>query len=322
MTRRMWSGFAVAMAALLVAGCNRSGRLVERDGKPLVVTTVTMVTDMVREVGGERVHVEGLMGAGVDPHTFKPRISDARLLEDAAAVFYCGLHLEGKMQESLERLSLRKPQVWAVSSGVPPDRLLAPQEEYEGHHDPHLWGDPALWAETVGVVVEGLSRIDPEGRSGFEARGEAYRKKLLALDEWARARVAEIPEGKRVLVTSHDAFFYFGRAYGFEVRGLQGVSTVSEAGFKDRAQLVKFIRERGIRTIFPESSVNPKAIAAVAEEAGVEASAEHLFSDAMGTPGDVVERRGESYDRGTYIGMVKHNINTVVDGLKPGGGTP
>jgi manganese/zinc/iron transport system substrate-binding protein len=285
-------------------------------GKPLVVTTVTMVTDLVRQVGGDRVAVQGLMGPGVDPHNYQPRIGDSGLLAKADAVFYCGLHLEGKMQDSLGQLAKRRPHVQAVTDGIPQDLLLAPQENFAGLHDPHVWGDPEVWAHTVSVVVEGLSALDPEGADGFRERGEAYRRELAELKTWALGRIAEVPPDKRVLVTSHDAFFYFGRGFGFEVRGLQGVSTVSEAGLRDRAVLVSFIRQRGLRTIFAETSVDPKAIAAVAAGAGVAVSKEHLFSDAMGEPGDVVEFGGERYDRGTYVGMVKHNINTIVEGLK------
>lgn len=310
---RIMSGL---LAAVGLVGCGERGDAEAGDGKPLVVTTATMVTDLVKEIGGDRVRVEGLMAPGVDPHTYSPNPRASGALELADAVFYCGLHLEGKLQESLEKLAGRREGVHALTSGIPEDRLLEPQEEFEDHFDPHVWGDPDLWKETVGVVVKGLSAIDPEGADYYEQRGEAYRAELDELQAWAAARVAEVPEDKRVLVTSHDAFFYFGRAFGFEVRGLQGISTVSEAGLKDRAELVEFIRQRGIRTIFPESSVNPKAIAAVAREAGVGVSGEELFSDAMGEPGDLVTRDGESYDKGTYLGMVKHNVNTIVDGLK------
>lgn len=311
--RTMMSG---ALAVLLAGGCGERRNPEAADGRPLVVATVTMVHDLVQEIGGERVRVEGLMGPGVDPHTYKPKITDSALLEEAAAVFYSGLHLEGKMQESLEKLAGRRDGVHAVTAGIPVDRLLEPQEEFEDHHDPHVWGDPELWKATIPVVVEGLTAIDPEGADYYERRGEEYAAQLDDLKAWALRRVAEVPEDQRLLVTSHDAFFYFGRAFGFEVRGLQGVSTVSEAGLKDRAELVDYIRARKIRTIFPESSVNPKAIAAVATEAGVAASKEELFSDAMGVPGDVVTHHGESYDKGTYLGMVKHNVNTIVDGLK------
>jgi manganese/zinc/iron transport system substrate-binding protein len=307
---------AVCGGLLVLLGVGCQNQREESDGRPLVVATVTMVRDLVIEVGGERVRVEGLMGPGVDPHTYKPRPRDSGLLEVADAVFYSGLHLEGKMQESLEQLAGRRSGIHAVTDGIPKELLLEPQEDFEGHHDPHVWGDPELWKETIKMVVAGLSEMDPEGAEEYAKRGALYEERLMELKQWALTRVAEVPEDKRLLVTSHDAFFYFGRGFGFEVRGLQGVSTVSEAGLKDRAELVKFIREKGIRTIFPETSVNPKAIAAVAAEAGVTASKAELFSDAMGMAGDVETAGGESYDKGTYVGMVKHNVNSIVEGLK------
>jgi manganese/zinc/iron transport system substrate-binding protein len=309
----------VGLAALwagLLAGCGGSDQVAELEEKPLVVTTVTMVTDLVAEVGGDRIVVDGLLGPAVDPHSYKPRLSDSSLLERADAVFYCGLHLEGKMHESLQRLGHRKGEVWAVADGVPKGKLLEPQKDFEGHYDPHIWGDPELWAHAIDVVVKGLSQIDPAGAEIYAQNGEVYRDKLMALKAWARQRVGVVPPERRLLITSHDAFLYFGRAFGFEVRGLQGVSTVSEAGLRDRDELVRLLRERGVPAIFPESSVNVKAIATVASEAGVSIGREELFSDAMGSPGDIVTIGGESYDKGTYIGMIKHNVNSVVEELK------
>lgn len=285
-------------------------------GKPLVVTTATMTTDLVRAIAGDRVDLRALMGPEVDPHNYVPALPATSLIGKADLVVYCGLHLEGRLQETLEAMRKRGRKVLALADGIPADLLLAPQEDFEGTKDPHVWGDPRLWKETIPGLVKALSEIDPEGAAVFEERGRAYAAEIEALDAWARERVAEVPAEKRVLVTSHDAFFYFGRAYGFEVRGLQGVSTTAEAGLKDRADLVAFIRERGIRTLFAETSVNEKGIRAVADEAGAALSAEPLFSDAMGKPGDVADVRGESYDRGTYIGMIKHNVNAIVEGLK------
>ena len=312
----MKNWIAVIYLGLFGAGCGQKASIWADDGRLRVVATVTMVGDLLKEVGGERVQVVGLMGPGVDPHSYKTKISDGAALEGADAVFYSGLHLEGKMQESLEQLAKRRSGVYAVTTGIPKEQLLEPQEDFEGHYDPHVWGDPELWAETVKVAVKGLSEMDPEGASYYEKRGSEYEVKLRELKAWAVKRVEEVPKEKRLLVTSHDAFFYFGQGFGFEVRGLQGVSTVSESGLKARAELVTFIKERGIRTIFPESSVNAKGIKAVAAEARVEASEEELFSDAMGFPGDVVDLHGEQYDKGTYLGMVKHNVNSIVDGLK------
>lgn len=281
-----------------------------------VVTTSTMVTDMVKNVGGERISVIGLMGPKVDPHSFQVTATASAALKKADIVIYSGLHLEGKMQETLEKRAEEKKDSFAVTDGIPEAMLLKPEEDFEGYHDPHVWGNPEVWTHCLAVVVKALSDADPEGAEGYAERAEQYKEELLKLHTWAKARMAEVPAEQRVLVTSHDAFFYLGQAYGFEVRGLQGVSTNSEAGLKDRAELVHFIKQRQLKMIFPESSVNAKGIKAVADEAGVKVSVHELFSDAMGVPGDVVEVNGENYDRGTYIGMMKHNINSIVEGLK------
>lgn len=287
------------------------------DGSSLqVVTTTTMVTDMVEFIGGARIATRGMMGAKVDPHSYHVTFKDTASLQKADLVFYSGHHLEGKMQDVLERRQEKKGGVYAVTDGIPDDLLLKPQEEFEGYYDPHIWGDPALWSHCVSVVVEALVKEDPEGESEYRERGEKYRAELLALDGWVKARILEVPKSQRVLVTSHDAFFYFGKAYGFEVRGLQGISTNSESGLKDRAALVQFIKDRHLKAIFPESSVNAKGINAVASEAKVAVSKYELFSDAMSVPGDMAEINGENYDKGTYIGMMKHNVNTIVEGLK------
>jgi manganese/zinc/iron transport system substrate-binding protein len=275
-----------------------------------------MVADLAGQLGGDVVRVVCLMGPGVDPHNYVPRLSDSRLLEDADLVLYSGLHLEGRFQSTLEAMAKRGRRVVAVSSGVPEERLLAPQEDFEGARDPHFWGDPELWALAVEPVVKAIQLLAPADADAIAQRGQAYRSELAELHRWAREMLGQVPPERRVLVTSHDAFFYFGRAYGFEVRGLQGVSTAAEAGLRDRAALVEHLRNQGVPTVFAETSINEKGIAAVAREAGVKLSPEPLFSDALGKPGDVVAVDGESYDRGTYTGMLKHNIHTIVKGLK------
>ena len=305
----------VLAACLMSAACSSKPR--GGSGKLKVATTVTMVTDLVKQVGGDRIEVQGLMGPGVDPHNYVPKLGDAGILEKADVVFYSGLHLEGKMVETLEAMAKRgRMAVPVAEEGIPANRLLAPQEGFEGTKDPHVWGDPGLWIHTIEPVVKALSKADPAGAEEYAKRGEAYRKELETLLAWAQSRIGEIAPAQRALVTSHDAFFYFGRAFGFEVKGLQGVSTVTEAGIKDRADLVSFIRGRGIRALFAESSVNAKGISAVAEEAGAKISDKTLFSDAMGKPGDLETVNGETYDMGTYTGMVKHNINAIVEELK------
>lgn len=274
-----------------------------------VVATTAMVADLVRQVAGERAEVQGLMGPGVDPHLYKPTAADIVRLQRADVIFYNGLVLEGKMTDLFTRLARSRP-VYALTEGIDPERLLQP-EEYAGHYDPHVWFDVALWAECVPVVVAGLVAADPAGREHFERAGERVCQRLAELHAWALAKAAELPPERRVLVTSHDAYNYFGRAYGFTVVGLQGISTATEAGLADVAHLADFIRERGVRAIFVESSVPHGTIARVAADSGARIGGE-LFSDAMGTPGQIEN----GYDLGTYEGMIKHNLTTIVEALK------
>ncbi len=272
--------------------------------------TIGMIADLVKQVGGDRVEVSQMMGPGVDPHLYKPTAWDASMLAGADVVFYCGLMLEGRMADLFTRMARNGKKVYAVTETVPEELLLEP-EEFEGHYDPHLWFDVSLWAKTVPMIVKGLSEADPEGQAEFAAKGEALGERLQALHQWCLETVAELPEARRILVTSHDAYNYFGRAYGFTVVGLQGVSTVSEAALADMSSLVDFIKQRGVKAIFVESSVNPEAIQRVSQDAGVMVGGE-LFSDAMGEPG---EMHG-GFDTGTYEGMVKHNMRTIVEALK------
>lgn len=297
------------LAVFSAIGCSREGA--EKSGKPLVVATTTMVADLAREIGGDRVEVRGLMAPGVDPHSYVPRLSDTTLLERADLVLYSGLHLEGRFQATLESMAERERKVVAVSSSVPAERLLSPQEGFEGTQDPHFWGNPELWTYAVDAALKGLIAVDPEGTEYFNEQAAAYKKELEELVAWARETLEKVPAEKRILVTSHDAFFYFGDAYGFQVKGLQGVSTAAEAGIKDRTDLVDFLRKNGVKTVFSETSINSKGIAAVAAEAGAAVSKAALFSDALGKPGDDFELDGRTYDRGTYIGMMVHNLHTI-----------
>lgn len=269
-----------------------------------------MVTDLVQQVGGELVAVEGLMGPGVDPHLYKATASDSVKLQRAQVIFYNGLMLEGKLTDLFERMKRTKKHVYALTETIPAAKLLTP-EAFEGHQDPHVWFDVTLWAHGVDAIVAGLSAADLAHRATYVARGQAVQQRLAALHEWALAKVAELPSERRILVTSHDAYNYFGRAYGFQVVGLQGISTVSEAALADMARLVDFIKLRGVKAIFVESSVPHTTIERIASDAKVKIGGE-LFSDAMGTPGQIEN----GYDLGTYEGMVKHNLNTIVEALK------
>jgi manganese/zinc/iron transport system substrate-binding protein len=270
-----------------------------------------MVADLVRGVGGDRVDVHQLMGPGVDPHQYRPTAGDASRLAKADVIFYNGLNLEARMEELFERLSKRGGRVFAVTDSVPKDRML-PGQDADELYDPHVWFDAALWSETVKSVVDGLSEADPAGRDVYVRNGESVRDRLLELDAWLKARAGELPPERRVLVTSHDAFGYFGRAYGFEVVGLQGMSTVSEASLADVSAMAEFLKKRGAKAVFVETSVNPEALRRVAENAGVVIGGE-LFSDAMGAPGDV---RG-GFDTGNYDGMSRYNMATIVQALRP-----
>ena len=279
-----------------------------------VTTPTTMVTDMVKEIGGDRVKVVGLMGPGVDPHLYKPASGDVVKLQRAKVIFYSGLMLEGRMTDLFFRMARAGKLVYAVTESIPEkDRLEPP--EFAGHWDPHVWGDPILWSKCVVTVVEGLSKADPAGAADYARRGKSVVASYKAMRAWALKRITAVPRKHRILVTSHDAFNYFGQSFGFQVVAVQGLSTVSEAGLADIAKMVDFIKKKKIKAIFIESSVNPAAIERVSKDAGVKIGGE-LFSDACGRVGDIHEAHGEKYDVGTYIGMLKHNVNTVVDALK------
>lgn len=298
----------------VLAGCSKSPAPPSGSGndggKIRVTTTITMVTDLVKQVGGERVEVQGLMGPGVDPHLYKAAASDVSKLQNADVIFYCGLLLEGKMQDVFAKLARTKRHVYPVTEAIPEEKLLEPPE-FAGHYDPHVWFEVPLWGMCVDVVVKALSEFDPNSKDYFEGRGKEIKAKLNDLHEWALKKANELPKEKRILVTSHDAYNYFGRAYGFQVVGLQGISTVEEANVAARAKLTQFIKDHRIKAIFVESSVSPAAIKRISEDAGVKIGGE-LFSDAMGTPGQMEH----GYDLGTYEGMIKHNLTTIVEALR------
>ncbi len=301
-------GRVLAIVSALAANFLLSGGVAE--AKVHVVTTIGMVADLVRQVGGERVEVEQLMGPGVDPHLYKPTSTDAARLSKADVIFYSGLMLEGRMGDLFAKLARSGKRVYPTTESVP-EELLTEPKEFAGHYDPHIWFDVSMWAQTVPTIVKGLSEVDPEGRTTYENNGAALTDRLNTLHQWCKDTIAHLPENQRILVTSHDAYNYFGRAYGFKVIGLQGVSTVSEAALADMANLVDFIKRQNVKAIFVETSVNPAAIRRVSEDAGVKIGGE-LYSDAMGNPGEI--RKG--FDTGTYDGMVRYNVTTIVEALK------
>ena len=301
---------SLCLLALLVGtGCDPKDQPdASAAGKYRVVTTIGMITDIVKNVGGDRVEVIGLMGPGVDPHLYKPSAGDVQKLNSVSLIFYNGLHLESKMGDVLSKMSGNTKTV-AVTDAVDRNLLLTPPE-FEGQYDPHLWFDVALWMKAVGKVRDILSEFDPDNTLQYWSNAERYFAKLAELHAYVKAQTERVPLEQRVLVTAHDAFNYFGKAYGFEVRGLQGISTAAEAGIADVQELATFIAERRIPAIFVESSVSTRSLEAVkaavkSKGFDVEIGGE-LFSDAMGNEGT---------PEGTYIGMVRHNVDTIVKAL-------
>ncbi len=288
--------------------------LVPLGAKLPVVTTTTMITDLVKDVGGNRIEVTGLMGPGVDPHLYKATAGDVRSLQKAELIFYNGLYLEGKIGDVLVKLSRKGKMVYAISEGIAEDRLLEPPE-FAGHYDPHIWFDPRMWVDAVEVVVQGLSISDPDNASFYRGSGDRVAASYNELYDWATRELEKIPPAQRILITSHDAFNYFGKAFDFEVVGVQGISTTTEAGLADIAKTVDFIREHQVRAIFVESSVSPATISRISIDAGVAIGGE-LYSDAMGIPGETETREGDTYDLGTYEGMLKHNVYRIAAALR------
>ncbi len=302
-------GVVLVIASAVVA-CGPGETENSGDQKIKVVATTTIVGDLVRTIGGEDLQVEALMGPGIDPHLYKASAGDVRRMSSADAIFYNGLHLEGKMTDVLERMNERGVRTVAVAECIPEDRLI-PLQGYDNLHDPHVWFDVELWSQTVDCVTRGLSELNSTGADAYAANAKEYLDELAALDLWVRERAAELPPEQRVLVTAHDAFAYFGRAYGFEVRGLLGVSTASETGTADVQQLAEFIVERRIPAVFVETSVPPRFVEALqeavaAQDFEVEIGGS-LYSDSLGNPGTPA---------GGYVGTVRANVETIVGALQ------
>jgi manganese/zinc/iron transport system substrate-binding protein len=313
MTTNTFRNFILLLLlAVISSGCAAAASVADdaalAERQVRVTTTIGMIADAVENIGGERVIVTGLMGPGVDPHLFKASEGDLRALEQADIIFYNGLRLEAGMANVLERMAGQK-RVIAVTDGI--DReLLLDSLDYPGSYDPHVWFDVSLWKQAVEIIRDTLIEMDPGSTEVYLENAAAYLAELDALDAYVREQAERVPEGKRVLITAHDAFNYFGSAYGFEVRGLQGISTEAEAGTADVQELAAFIVERQIPALFVESSIpqrNIEAVQAAVRARGFDARiGGEIFSDAMGDP-DSAE--------GTYTGMVRHNIDTITSAL-------
>jgi len=299
-----------SLLAMLAVSPGGNVRQVSAQGSdPIaVVATIGMIGDIVGQVGGDRVEVTSMMGPGIDPHLYKASAGDVELIANANIVFYNGLHLEAQLGEVFERLGDRITTV-AVAEAVPEDQRIVVGTG-AGTYDPHIWFDVELWAIAVEEVRRALTEYDPDNADGYEERATDYREELTELDSYVAEQALLVPEEQRVLITAHDAFGYFAGAYDFEVLGLQGVSTATEAGAGDIQELAGIIVERQIPAIFVETSVSPRSIEALQEavrDQGFEVVVGGaLFSDAMGDA---------DTNEGTYIGMVTHNIDTIVDAL-------
>ena len=282
---------------------------IDESNKVLVTTTTNVITDLVENIGGDKVQVIGLMGPGVDPHLYRPSASDVKKLQDADIVFYNGLDLEGKMGDIFVKIGREGTSVWAVSENIPHESLL--DLDTTGHFDPHIWWNIELWIEAAKVVSDGLTEHDPENSKSYQKNLDEYISNLQELNKNTLSEIRIIPEDQRVLITAHDAFQYFGHAYGLEEMAIQGWSTDSEAGIREIQNLADIITERKIKAIFVETSISPATIealeAAVQDKGHSVVIGGELFSDAIGEKGT---------NEGTYIGAFTHNVNTIVKALK------
>ena len=305
----------VFFISLFLSGCTEkreSHSDLERFAKPYkIVCTVGMITDIVNNLAGKYADVEGIIGEGIDPHLYKPTRGDVVKLSQAAVVFYNGLLLEGKMTDVLVGVASKGKIVKAVTEAILEDTdYLLEKDDGSEYTDPHVWMDVSAWLRAIPVVAETLAAYDPDNVEAYRINAAVYAEQLKALDTYAKKVMSTIPESQRVLVTAHDAFQYLGRAYGIEVRGIQGISTESEAGVRDLEELVDFIVERKVPAVFVESSVSDKNVRALVE--GARARGQEvkiggtLFSDAMGQAG--------TYE-GTYIGMIDSNVTTITNAL-------
>ncbi len=294
---------------ILLIGCTKADTKAESsfssDNKMNIVTTTAMISDVASEIGKDRVDVYSMMGPGVDPHLYKAKTSDLNRLTNSDLIIYNGIHLEAKMADVLEKLSSTK-NIHSIEEGLDESDLITVEQA----HDPHIWFDVNNWIIASKVIRDALISTDPDGKDIYQANYELYVSKLEELDSYVKSQAQKVPKEQRILITAHDAFNYFGRAYDFEVKGLQGISTVDEAGTLDVRNLAQFITDNKIKALFVESSVSPKSIQAL--QAAVESRGWNikiggeLYSDAMGDANTF---------EGTYIGMVTHNIDTIVAGL-------
>ncbi|EDP97139.1 zinc ABC transporter substrate-binding protein [Kordia algicida OT-1] len=298
----------ILLAVFTIISCKNEVK--KQNGKLQIVTTTTMITDMVATIGGTKVDVKGLMGSGVDPHLYKASEGDVTKLFNADVIIYNGLHLEGKLEDIFEKMRKQQKKTIAVSDAIDKSGLIR-SEYFASSYDPHIWFHIDYWKQATRFVIDELKKLDPKNAEYFEEKGQKYIERLTTLAKEVSEEIQVLPVEKRILVTAHDAFNYFGKLHNFEVVGLQGLSTATEAGVQDVQKLASFIIEKDIKAIFVESSVPKRTIEAL--QAAVQ-SKDHevaiggtLYSDALGDAGT---------EEGTYIGMYKYNVSTIVNALK------
>jgi manganese/zinc/iron transport system substrate-binding protein len=303
----------LGISLLLATGCKQvtGNKLYLGNRQIKVVATTTMIADLLTNAGKGRVLVESLMGPGIDPHSYEPRESDVSRLMEADVVFYNGIHLEGKMADLFEE-SAKKKHVFAIADGLLPEDIR--KEIQTNTPDPHIWFDVQLWIKCLGFVNAKLIEIDPDNSSIYETNKKNYSATLNELHQYVKQQADKVPKEQRVLITAHDAFGYFGNAYGFQVRGVQGINTVAEANSGEIGSLATFMVKNKVRAFFVESSVprknleKLKEVAALLDPNFMLSSGGELYSDALGSKNSAA---------GTYEGMVKHNIETIVKALVP-----
>ncbi|WP_027421209.1 metal ABC transporter solute-binding protein, Zn/Mn family [Crocinitomix catalasitica] len=295
---------------LIIGGLNACRIEESTQTGPLnIVVTTGIIKDGLYQILGDNVEITSMMGPGTDPHLYKPTPGDVDLLENADIIIANGLHLEGKMSEMLRKYGQEK-LVLNVADGIDKGDLIK-SADFEDSFDPHIWFDPTIWINGLEHVKNGIAAVDTANKSTYDANFNAYKKEVLMMDSWAKEELGKLHEAHRILITSHDAFSYFGRRYGVEVKGIQGISTLSEVGLRDIADMVDFVITKGIKSIFIETSTSSKTAQSILDGAEQKKYLLKidgpLFSDALGEP----DTKG-----GTYIGMFKENVEIIVNGLK------
>ncbi len=299
--------YIILVFLISIFSCKKEAK---KNGKLQVVTTTTMITDLVKNIGGNKIDVQGLMGAGVDPHLYKASEGDVSKLFNADVIVYNGLHLEGKLEDVFEKMRQQNRKTIAVSDAIDKNTLIG-SEYFASNYDPHIWFDITNWEIITQYITDKFCELDADNSETYKTNGANYLKKLASLKIVITEEVNSLPLEKRILVTAHDAFNYFGKEFQFNVVGLQGLSTATEAGVKDVQRLASFIEEKNVNAIFVESSVPKRTVEALQE--AVRAKGKEvliggtLYSDALGSTGTT---------EATYIGMYKHNVKIIVSSLK------